>query len=122
MTQVAFKDRLKLLRNERGMTQEDLANALGLPSSTIRRYESSEAGNPKNERLQLIADYFDCTVDYLLERTDNKRSQTKHKINKDQSDHVLKELINKYNIDLNEPGKKEKLEQIIQLVFGDMKK
>lgn len=72
---MAFKDRLKLLRNERGMTQEELANVLGLPASTIRRYESSEESIPKNERLQLIADYFDCTIDYLLERTETKTPQ-----------------------------------------------
>lgn len=69
---MAFKDRLKSLRNERGITQEDLANALDMPASTIRRYESSDEGMPKSERIQLIANYFGCTVDYLLERTDER--------------------------------------------------
>jgi DNA-binding XRE family transcriptional regulator len=37
---MAFKDRLKQLRHERGITQDMLADAIDVPPSTIRRYES----------------------------------------------------------------------------------
>jgi transcriptional regulator with XRE-family HTH domain len=69
---MAFKDRLKKLRGDKNITQEDLAAALDLPPSTIRRYESAKEGHPKNERLEAIADYFGCSVDYLLERSNEK--------------------------------------------------
>lgn len=71
-----FNERVKNLRNERGLTQEQLAIKLKLPASTIRRYETSTNSLPKHERLQLIADFFDCTVDYLLGRTDNPNDHT----------------------------------------------
>lgn len=67
MVNMAFKDRLKQLRHDRGITQDMLADAIDVPPSTIRRYESS-LGMPKHERLQAIANYFGCTIDYLLER------------------------------------------------------
>lgn len=106
MLPVAFKDRLKLLRNERGITQEDLAQALELPSSTIRRYESSDEGMPKQERLQLIASYFNCSVDYLLERTDEKSAENKKESNlslpESVYEHVIKEAEAKYGVNLRD--------------------
>lgn len=65
---MAFKDRLKELRTNKGLTQDDLAHRLDIPSSTIRRYETDESSMPKHDRLEKIADFFGCTVDYLLER------------------------------------------------------
>lgn len=65
-----FKDRLKELRISRGLTQDDLASRLDIPSSTVRRYETDEKSMPKHERLEKIADFFGCTVDYLLGRND----------------------------------------------------
>lgn len=65
-----FKTRLKTLRTQKKMTQEDLSKVLDIPDSTIRRYET-DGGVPKRERLALIADYFDVDIDYLLGRSDN---------------------------------------------------
>ena len=65
---MAFKDRLKELRINKGLTQDDLAARLDIPSSTVRRYETDDSSMPKHERLEKIADFFGCTVDYLLGR------------------------------------------------------
>lgn len=62
-----FKDILRGLRKHRGLTQEQLASVLDVPESTIRRYEVMP-GTPKRERLELIADYFNVSVDYLIGR------------------------------------------------------
>lgn len=69
-----FNERLKSLRTEKGITQEELANRLNLPQSTIRRYESGNTSLPKHERLKLLADFFNCSVDYLLGRSDSADS------------------------------------------------
>lgn len=106
MVNVAFKDRLKSLRSERGITQEDLAQALGLPSSTIRRYESSEEGMPKNERLQMLANFFNCSVDYLLERTNEKQSENEkesdYSLPESTYEHVIREAEAKYGVNLRD--------------------
>ncbi|MBH0328796.1 hypothetical protein ABH14_03130 [Brevibacillus brevis] len=67
---MGFKERLKELRKSKKMTQETLATAIGIPESTIRRYESVDDGLPRRERLESIADFFGVSVDYLLGRTD----------------------------------------------------
>lgn len=65
-----FKQRLKVLRTNRGLSQEQLSKALEVPASSIRRYETT-GELPKRERLELIADYFVVSIDFLLGRTEN---------------------------------------------------
>ena len=62
--------RLKQIRKERNITQLKLALDLSLNQNSISRYESGahEAGYAT---LIRIADYFNVSLDYLLERSDD---------------------------------------------------
>ncbi len=62
--------RLKELRIERGLSQIDLALELNMNQNTISRYENG-VREADYQTLVAIADYFEVSVDYLLERTDN---------------------------------------------------
>lgn len=50
------------------MSQQDLADALGISKSAINMYERGER-QPNFETLESIADYFNVDIDYLLGRT-----------------------------------------------------
>ena len=60
-----FGANLKRLRRERDMTQDELAEAFGLSTQAISRYETN-SGYPDIEMLPVIAGYFGVTVDSLL--------------------------------------------------------
>ncbi len=60
-----FGENLKKLRRSRDMTQDELAEALGLSIQAISRYET-QAAYPDIEMLPVIAGYFGVTVDSLL--------------------------------------------------------
>lgn len=62
--------RLKQLRKEKGISQLKLALDLNMSQNTISRYETGER-EADYRSLILIADYFDVSIDYLLERTEN---------------------------------------------------
>lgn len=62
--------RLKELRIERNLTQSDLASFLGLNQTAIGKYERSEL-EPNLQNLEKIADFFECSVDYLIGRSDD---------------------------------------------------
>lgn len=64
--------RLKYLRQKMGVSQLKLAMDLSLNQNSISRYETGER-EAGYEMLIRIADYFDVSVDYLLERTDNPK-------------------------------------------------
>ena len=67
-----FKDRLKELRTEKGLTQIQLAEELEMSRGTIGNYESGVRKNLRLEDLEAIADYFNVEIDYLLGRTNER--------------------------------------------------
>lgn len=60
-----FKDRLKALREEKGIKQCDVAEELDYVTSAISNYESGR-NEPCISNLKKIARYFDVSMDYLL--------------------------------------------------------
>lgn len=66
--------RLKKIRKSKHISQIKLAMELNMNQNTISRYENGER-EPGIAELILIADYFNVSIDYLLERTDNPNIQ-----------------------------------------------
>lgn len=60
-------ENLKSLRKERKLSQQKIADILGIPQ---RRYSNYETGTsePNVEMLIKIADYYKVSVDYLIGR------------------------------------------------------
>jgi transcriptional regulator len=58
-------NRLKELRKEKKLTQEELAQEIGVSKITILRWENGER-QIKPEKAQQLADYFGVSVGYLL--------------------------------------------------------
>ena len=64
--------RLKELRKEKNISHLKLALDLSMNQNTISRYETGER-EADYKTLIKIADYFNVSIDYLLERTDNPK-------------------------------------------------
>ena len=60
-------NRIKELRKSSKITQEQLAEILGIKRENISRWENN-AAQPSRENLIKFADYFSVTTDYLLGR------------------------------------------------------
>lgn len=65
------KNRLKSLREEKGIIQKELAETLNLTRATIASYETGKS-MPSIDVVLKYADYFECSTDYILGRTDEK--------------------------------------------------
>lgn len=63
-----FPEILKELREKKGFTQKQLAEALYLSKTTISQYENG-THTPSIETFIKLADIFDVSIDYLLGRT-----------------------------------------------------
>ena len=63
--------KIRDLREDHDMTQEDLAKILNISQRTLSHYERGTRSMPI-DTLKKVAEYFDCSVDYILERTNNK--------------------------------------------------
>ena len=64
--------RLKEIRQKRGISQIKLSMDLNMNQNTISRYETGER-QADYKTLIKLADYFNVSIDYLLERTDNPK-------------------------------------------------
>ena len=59
-------ERIRALRKSKNLTQEQLAEKLGISSKAISDYENDKVLKPNALIIQAIADYFNVSVDYLL--------------------------------------------------------
>ncbi len=64
--------RLKYLRKKKKISQLKLAIDLNMNQNSISRYENGQR-QADYETLIAFADYFDVSIDYLLERTENPK-------------------------------------------------
>lgn len=60
-----ISDRIQALRKARGITQEQLADAVGVSRQAVSKWEAEQSA-PDLERIVAMAEYFDVTTDYLL--------------------------------------------------------
>lgn len=67
-----FSERLAELRKEKGLSQTEFGSIFKLGQSTIGMYETNKR-EPDAATLKKFADYFNCTVDYLLGRSETRR-------------------------------------------------
>ena len=72
-----FKDRLRELRTEKGLTQQELGDAIGLHGMSISGYERG-VKRPSFEALDNIADVLNVSIDYLLGRSDVNKGYPRH--------------------------------------------
>ena len=68
-----FALRLKELREKRGLSQAALARNLSLSQSAVAGWETCKR-EPVFDTLELLADFFGVSADYLLGRTDSPLS------------------------------------------------
>ena len=83
---------LAQLRKEKGLLQKDVANHLNMTVATISNYEKG-VHLPDLNTLIVLADFFDVSTDYLLQRTDYKASinTLNHQLS---ADYTVSDLLN----------------------------
>ena len=104
-------NRIKFLREELNMTQQELANKLNGAKSTVAMYEKGDR-KPSMEILLRLSDIFDCSIDYILGKSDirNPEELDTDKIN-----------IGLSKKDYNPPTKEQqdKIEEFARFVLKD---
>ncbi|WP_069649669.1 helix-turn-helix domain-containing protein [Caloranaerobacter ferrireducens] len=87
-----FGFRLKTLRKEKQLTQEEVAKLLNVHKGTISNWENGYRF-PEEKTLLKMAEIFDCTLDYLLGRTDVKKPENKATHTKKDIEEMVNEII-----------------------------
>ncbi|KQU24037.1 hypothetical protein ASG65_19065 [Bacillus sp. Leaf13] len=66
-----YGERIRQLRKEKGMTLRELSDELGIPFTTLGNYEREDR-QPNFETFEIIADFFDVSIDYLAGRKEQR--------------------------------------------------
>jgi transcriptional regulator with XRE-family HTH domain len=89
-------ERIKALRNGRGMTQEELGEKLGLKKAAINKYESGAVVNIKRSTIAKMAEIFDVSPAYLMGIDDRKKLTIEQSISELNAED--KELFEKFKM------------------------
>lgn len=68
-----FATRLKQLRQARGLSQPDLADAISAGKTTVSKWEAAET-EPVLSGIRSLATFFGCTADYLIGLSDHPQA------------------------------------------------
>ena len=74
-------DKIKVYRENKNMTQNEIAEILGVKASTISKYEAGTL-EPNIESLKKLADLFEVSIDELLKEDDFERTLKKYALYK----------------------------------------
>ena len=69
-----FAERIKMLRKEKGITQVELAEAMGLSKGTIAMWEVGKR-EATFDTLCKLAEFFGKSIDYILGRSDDNSDE-----------------------------------------------
>ncbi|MCR5327310.1 MAG: helix-turn-helix domain-containing protein [Saccharofermentans sp.] len=62
---MTIADRIQSLRKAKGMSQEELADKVGVSRQSVSKWESEQAA-PDLDKIVIMSDIFEVTTDYLL--------------------------------------------------------
>lgn len=109
-------ERIKKLRERRDWSQLELAKRVGINNSVLSRIEADKRP-VETELLKKFAEIFNVSTDYLSCITDipsPTAAPSKSEAHKNAA--VIGEVAAKYGIDLNDPVKRQQLEDIIRII------
>ncbi len=86
-------ENLRIIREKRNINQQKIAVDIGITQESISKYEIGKAF-PSKDILIKLADYLNCSIDYLLGRTENPKVNRDNVFNKDEK---IENLIFRYN-------------------------
>ncbi|MYU78605.1 helix-turn-helix domain-containing protein [Ligilactobacillus salivarius] len=115
-----FGSRLKNLRNERKLTQDDLGKLLNVSGKTIGTWER-DSRQPNIESINKLATIFGVTTDYLLGNSDEKKSQKYYELSDKekndiaiQAERLMEGIESGHNLNFyGEPATKEQKDRIL---------
>lgn len=73
---MAIADRIKELRKKNGISQEELADKIGVSRQAVSKWES-EQSTPDLDKIIMLSDYFEVTTDYILKGIKESKKSTK---------------------------------------------
>ena len=96
-----FGERLRSLRIEKDLNQEDFGKTFNMPKSRISQYETNKR-QADDETKKIFADYFKVSLDYLMGRNDIRKPEALS-LDKELQQLLMRTLIHCFKNFFNKP-------------------
>ena len=106
-------NRIKLLREELNLTQQELADKLDSAKSTVAMYEN-ESRKPSYEVLIKLSEIFGCSIDYIIGISNDRNNEL--------NSNLLKIGLDMKNYNPPTEEQKKQIEDFAKFVLKDNKK
>jgi transcriptional regulator with XRE-family HTH domain len=107
---MSIGQRLKQARGQKGYTQRQVADKLGVHSTTISKHELDTA-EPDSEALLQLAKIYGVSVEWIMYGHEDKNI----------TETILKDIVQQTGVDLTIPRNKEILIDLIKVVLNSQK-
>lgn len=111
-----FGERLKILRKDFNISQDELGKKIGVARTSVANYETNR-NYPTSEVLEKLSDVFHVSLDYLLGKTDIRNIN-----NNDDPLGLAKIGFNINNYTPPTEIQKEQIKAMIEIILKDNKK
>ena len=78
--------RIKTLRQDRGLTLEQVADVVGVGKSTVRKWETGMIANMRRDKIASLAKALSTTPEYLMGWTKEKISPAEPKLSREEEE------------------------------------
>lgn len=103
-------NKLKELRQAKGLTLRELGEALNVSYTSLSKVENGQR-NLNDVDIKLLCDYFECSADYLLGRTEFNEN-----VSKEQEELPQLSVQERYILDSIKTLTKEQLQELIKYI------
>ena len=92
-TKLTLQEKLRDLRDERKLKLSDVADATGIPTSTLQRFETEDNARVGYQDVEVLTRFYDVSADYLFGLTDNRQHRNVEVDKLSLSDEAIVELM-----------------------------
>lgn len=117
-------DIIKNLRMQKGLTQEELGNILGVKKAAVQKYESGRVENIKRSTIAKMAEYFNVSPSFImgLEELEKKSIENEEMLSSN-DESISKDVLDlAKRIQSLNPDIRATLDHLIDLYEGDQDK
>lgn len=111
-----YGNRLKRLRENKKLSQQQLADKLNINRSTYARYELNKT-QPDYETLQKLAEFYNVSIDYILTGVDTKLTEKDERDIAKRMEKIKNDLRNAEGLSFHgEPLSEEAIESLLEAI------
>lgn len=116
---MSIADRILTLRKSKGMSQEQLAEAVGVSRQAVSKWESEQA-SPDPEKIVILSEIFGVTTDYLLKGTEpEKEAEKKTEEKKTEDTHMtVGDVLDQKILTGENKAKAKKITKYVLIALG----